>query len=154
MAKKQIIATNRRARHDYFIEDTIEAGIVLEGHEVKSLREHRVSISEAYATIEDGELWLHDMHIAPYSAVGDQRKIDPRRPRKLLVKKAELRRLIGRVAEKGYTLIPLSLYFNERGYAKVELALARGKRKYDKREAIAERDYERRLRRLEGRIID
>jgi len=153
MAKKQIIATNRRARHDYFIEDTIEAGIVLEGHEVKSLREHRVSISEAFAAIENGELWLHDMHIAPYSATGD-RKIDPRRPRKLLVKKSELRRLIGRVSEKGYTLIPLSLYFNERGYAKVELALARGKRKYDKREAIAERDYERRLRRLGGRITD
>ena len=153
MARKQIIATNRRARHDYFIEDTIEAGIVLEGHEVKSLREHRVSINEAYAVIEDGELWLRDMHIAPYSSIGGQ-KVDPRRPRKLLVKKSELRRLIGRVAERGYTLIPLSLYFNERGYAKVELALARGKRKYDKREAIAERDYERRLRRLEGRVID
>ncbi|MBC7289495.1 MAG: SsrA-binding protein SmpB [Armatimonadetes bacterium] len=150
MARKQIIATNRRARHDYFIEDTLEAGIVLHGHEVKSLREHRVSIQEAYAVVENGELWLRDMHIAPYSSIGAE-KTDPRRPRKLLVKKSELRRIVGRVAERGYTLVPLSLYFNERGYAKVELGLARGKRKYDKREAIAERDYERRLRRLEGK---
>jgi SsrA-binding protein len=150
MARRILIATNRRARHDYFIEDTLEAGLVLTGCEVKSLREHRVSLQEAYAAVENGELWLRDLYIAPYSARGYVNP-DPRRRRKLLVKRNELRRLIGRVTERGYTLIPLSLYFNERGYAKVEIALAKGKRQYDKREAIAERDYERRIQRLRGR---
>ncbi|MCD6351540.1 MAG: SsrA-binding protein SmpB [Armatimonadetes bacterium] len=150
MRAKQTVATNRRARHDYFIEDTFEAGLVLTGPEVKSLRAHQVSLQEAYATIEDGELWLVGMHIAPYKPAHDPR-MDPRRPRKLLVKRRELKRLIGRVAAKGYTLIPLRVYFNERGYAKVEIGLARGKRQYDKREAIAEREYERRVQRLTGR---
>lgn len=150
MARRVVIATNRRARHDYFIEDTIEAGLALQGHEVKSLREHNCSIAEAYATGENGELWLRDMYIAPYSARGYVNP-DPRRPRKLLLHRRELQRLLSRVAEKGYTLVPLSLYFNERGIAKVELGLARGKRKYDKREAIAERDFQRRAQRLMGR---
>ncbi len=153
MAAKKIVATNRRARYDYSIDDTIEAGIVLEGPEVKSLREGKCSIQEAYATVEDGELWLVDMHISPYSAA-DDKKLDPRRRRKLLVHKRELSRLAGQVSAKGYTLIPLRVYFNERGYAKVELGLARGKRKYDKREAIAEREYQRRIQRLLGRRAD
>ena len=146
MARRTLIASNRRARYDYFIEDTIEAGLVLEGVEVKALREHRLSLQESFAVIDNGELWLRDLYIAPYSARG-YTSTDPRRPRKLLVSRAELRRLTNRVAEKGYTLVPLSLYFNERNYAKIELGLARGKRQYDKREAIAERDYERRLQR-------
>lgn len=147
MARRSVIASNRRARHDYFIEDTVEAGLVLRGYEVKSLREHNVSINEAYAVADGGELWLRDMYIAPYSAVGYVAP-ETRRPRKLLLHRRELRRLVSRVAEKGYTLIPLSLYFNERGLAKVELGLGKGKRQYDKREAIAEREYERRLQRL------
>lgn len=150
MPERKIVATNRRARHDYTIDQTIEAGIVLEGPEVKSLREHKCSIQEAYAIVEDGELWLVDMHIAPYSAAHSGR-LDPKRRRKLLVKKRELSRLAGQVSAKGYTLIPLRVYFNERGYAKVELGLARGKRQYDKREAIAEREYQRRVQRLAGR---
>jgi SsrA-binding protein len=146
MARTTLIASNRRARYDYFIEDTFEAGLVLEGPEVKALREHRLSLQEAFATIDAGELWLRDLYIAPYSSRG-YTSTDPRRPRKLLVSRAELRRLNSRVAEKGYTLVPLSLYFNERGYAKIELGLAKGKHRYDKRETIAERDYERRLQR-------
>jgi SsrA-binding protein len=147
MARRVVVATNRRARHDYLIEETIEAGLALEGHEVKSLREHNCSITEAYAIGENGELWLRDMYIAPYSARGHVSP-EPRRPRKLLLHRRELRRLLSRVAEKGYALIPLSLYFNERGIAKVELGLGRGKRKYDKREAIAEREFQRRTQRL------
>jgi len=117
---------------------------VLTGSEVKALREHQVSMQEAYAVIENGELWLVGLYIAPYSHRGSV-SLDPRRKRKLLVKRRELRRLIGRIATKGYTLVPLRLYFNSRGYAKVELGLGRGKRQYDKREALAERDYQRRL---------
>lgn len=146
MARRTLIASNRRARYDYFVEDTFEAGLVLQGVEVKALREHRLSLQEAFAVIENGELWLRDLYIAPYTSRG-YTTIDPRRPRKLLVTRQELHRLNNRVSEKGYTLVPISLYFNERNYAKIELGLARGKRKYDKREAIAERDYERRLQR-------
>jgi SsrA-binding protein len=153
MPQIKTVATNRRARHDYSVEDVIEAGIVLTGPEVKSLRAHQVSIQEAFATIENGELWLMGMHIAPYANRGHV-TLDPRRPRKLLVTSRELRRLIGRIAAKGYTLIPLRVYFNERGYAKVQLGLARGKRQYDKREAIAERDYQRRVQRLTRRRLE
>lgn len=153
MAPIRIVATNRRARHDYSIEDTIEAGLVLTGSEVKALRAHQVSLQEAFATFEGGELWLLGMHITPYKN-SSQQGTDPRRPRKLLVRRRELRRLMGRVAAKGYTLIPLRLYFNERGYAKVELGLGRGKRQYDKREAIAEREYQRRVQRLSGRLVE
>jgi SsrA-binding protein len=146
MGRRTLIASNRRARYDYFIEDTIEAGLVLAGVEVKALREHKLSLQEAFAVIDNGELWIRDLYIAPYSSRG-YTAMDSRRPRKLLVSRAELRRLTHRVAEKGYTLVPISLYFNERNYAKIELGLGRGKHNYDKREAIAERDYERRLQR-------
>ena len=139
------VATNRRAHHDYFVEDSLEAGLVLEGAEVKSVRARHVSIGEAYAAVAGGEVWLHGMRISPYAPARDNP--EPTRDRKLLLTARDIRRLERGVREKGYTLIPLRLYFNERGYAKVELGLCRGKRQYDKREAIAEREAERRTQR-------
>lgn len=139
---EQIVATNRRARYDYFIDDTIEAGIVLEGGEVKSVRAHHISLQEAYATVEGGEVWVHNMRIAPYRQAQDNP--DPYRLRKLLLRKGQIKRLQRRVRQKGYTLIPLRMYFSNSGYAKVELGLCRGKREYDKREAILQREFERR----------
>lgn len=140
-----VVATNRRATHDYFVDDRIEAGIALEGCEVKSVRAHHVSIGEAYATVAGGEVWLHGMMISPYAAARDNP--EPTRDRKLLLRRQQIRRLERAVREKGYTLIPLRLYFSPRGHAKVELGLCRGKRQYDKREAIAEREFERRKQR-------
>jgi len=145
MPDERNIATNRRARYDYFIEDRIEAGLVLRGPEVKSLREHKVSLVEGYARIENGEVWLQDVHIAPYKQ-GNRWNVDPRRPRKLLLHKREILRLRQRTEQKGYTLIPLRMYFKY-GYAKLELGVCRGKRQYDKRQAIAERDERRELER-------
>ncbi len=139
------VATNRRARHDYFIDDRLEAGLVLEGAEVKSLRAHHASISEAYATVDNGQVWVHGMRISPYEPARDNP--NPTRSRKLLLNRREIRRLTRSVREKGYTLIPLKIYFNNRGYAKLQLGLCRGKREYDKREVIAEREYERRTQR-------
>ena len=139
---KETVSTNRRARYDYFIDATIEAGIVLEGGEVKSVRAYHVSLQEAYATVEDGEVWLHNMYIAPYKASQDTP--EPYRSRKLLLRKAQINRLERRVRQKGYTLIPLRMYFSGSGYAKIELGLCRGKREYDKREAILQREFERR----------
>ena len=143
------ITTNRKARYEYFVEDTLEAGIELKGAEVKSLRGHKASIAEAYAAIEGGQVWLHGMHIAPYQPAADQ-NLDPYRRRKLLLSSAQIRRLERQIQQKGYTLIPLKLYFNERGYAKVELGVCRGKRQYDKREAIKEREFRRRAERAIG----
>jgi SsrA-binding protein len=141
----RVVATNRKARHDYAIEDTIEAGIVLIGSEIKSIRAGRVNLRDGYAAIEDGEVWLHNVHIAPYDPASRYGH-EPRRRRKLLLHKREIARLERRVQEKGYTLVPLRLYL--RGdLAKVELALARGKRQYDKRAAIAEREARRRTER-------
>lgn len=142
---KKIIAENRKARRDYFIDDEFEAGLVLTGTEVKSLRLGRVNLKDSYAKIKDGEVFLHQMHIAPYpfAHYGNH---DPLRPRKLLLHKREIKRLYGKVNEKGHTLVPLRLYFKG-GRAKVALALARGKRKYDKREAIRRRDEQRDLER-------
>ena len=142
---ERTVATNRRARYDYFIDETIEVGIVLEGSEVKSVRAHRVSLQEAYATVAGGQVWLYNMHITPYE--NSQDESDPRRPRKLLLKKSEIRRLARRVRQKGYTLIPLRMYFPGSGYAKIALGLCRGKRQYDKREAIQAREFERRTQR-------
>ena len=136
------VATNRRARHDYFIDSSVEAGIALEGAEVKSVRARHVSLAEAYATVVNGEVWLHSMRISPYEPARDNP--DPTRPRKLLLSRREIRRLQRQVREKGLTLIPLKMYFNSRGYAKIELGVCRGKREFDKREAIADREYERR----------
>ena len=141
----KIIAQNRKARHDYFIEDTIEAGIALQGTEVKSLRLGKVNISDSFAKIKDGEVFLHGMHISPYEQ-GNRFNHDPLRVRKLLLHKREINRLVGRTQEQGYTLIPLRLYF-KRGKCKIELAVAKGKRKYDKRDAIAKKDAARRIER-------
>jgi len=140
----KIIATNRKARHDYEILETIEAGIVLRGTEVKSLREGRLNMRDSYATIEGGEVILHGLHISPYSHTSE-RGLDPRRDRKLLLNKKEINRLSGKVKERGLTLVPLKLYFNDRGIAKIELGLAKGKRAYDKRRVIAERDMKREM---------
>jgi SsrA-binding protein len=134
----KVVARNRRARHDYHIEDTIEAGLVLTGTEVKSLRAGRASLTEAFAQISGDELWLHGLHIPEY-AQGTWTNHDPRRTRKLLLHRKEIDRLASQVAERGFTIVPLSLYFSG-GKAKVELALARGKRTYDKRRDLAQRD--------------
>jgi SsrA-binding protein len=145
MGERKVVARNRRARRDYQIEETYEAGLVLKGSEVKSIRAGRVSIDEAYAKVEEGEVWLYGMHIAPYEQAGIFGH-DPDRPKKLLLKKREIARLIGKGSRAGYTLIPLTLYFNERGYAKVELALAKGLSKADKRRKLIEEEEERRVR--------
>lgn len=144
---RQIAAQNRRARHDYQIEDSFEAGLVLTGSEVKSLRGGRASIGEAYVTERAGELYLLGAHIPEYKAATHNNH-EPRRLRKLLVHRRELAKLIGQVRREGYTLIPMSIYFNERGIAKLEVGLARGKRKADKREDIKARDWERRKAKL------
>jgi len=141
--KKKIVAENRKARHDYFIEDTYEAGIVLKGTEVKSLRDGRVNLKDAYAKIKNGEVWVHQMHISPYPfAYYDNH--DPLRTRKLLLHKQEIRKLFAKANEQGFTLIPLTVYFRD-GKVKLTLALARGKRQYDKRETIRRRDEQREL---------
>ncbi|HOJ78312.1 MAG TPA: SsrA-binding protein SmpB [Bacillota bacterium] len=141
MAKKErkTIAVNRRARHDYFIEETYETGIVLTGTEVKSLRSGKGNLQDSYATIKDNELFLLNCHISPYD-FGNRFNHDPLRNRKLLMHREEIRRLFSKIREKGFTLVPLQMYFNEQGRVKVELGLARGKKLYDKREDIAKRD--------------
>ena len=145
----KLIAQNRKARHDYTVEDTVEAGIVLVGTEVKSCREGKVSLTDAYAVVRDGEAWLLQCHIAPYSH-GNKQNHDPLRPRKLLLHRNEIERLGGKVAQEGRTLVPLKLYFKQ-GLAKAEIAIARGKRSYDKRQDIAKRDDTRRMQRELGR---
>ncbi|MGD9366943.1 MAG: SsrA-binding protein SmpB [Desulfobacteraceae bacterium] len=141
----KIIAENRKARHDYFIEDRMEAGLVLQGTEVKSLRQGRANLKDAYAKIKKGEAWVHQMHISPYPfAYYDNH--DPLRVRKLLLHRHEIKKLTGKLNERGYALIPLRLYFRE-GKVKVLLGLAKGKRKHDKRETIRRRDEKRDLER-------
>lgn len=136
------IAKNKKAFHDYFIDETFETGIELTGTEVKSLRENHASLRESFATVRDAEVWLHGVHIAPYSH-GNRMNVDPDRKRKLLLHKKEIRYLIGKTKERGYTLIPLSMYFSPTNRVKVELGLARGKKLHDKRDAIAARDQKR-----------
>lgn len=136
------VATNRRARHDFFILETYEAGLELEGSEVKSLRAGTVSLKGSYARVEGGEVFVYDFHIAPYEKSSAYLP-DPKRPKKLLLRASEIRRLYGKTQERGLTLIPLAVYFNERGYAKLKLGLCRGKKLYDKKEAIKERDIQR-----------
>ncbi|MDH4140863.1 MAG: SsrA-binding protein SmpB [Coriobacteriia bacterium] len=136
------ISTNKKAYHDYFIEETFEAGIVLTGTEVKSLRERGAALRDSFATIRRGEAWLHNVHISPYSH-GNRANVDTDRMRKLLLHKKEIRYLVGKTAERGFTLVPLKLYFDANNRAKIELGLARGKKQYDKRAAIAERDQKR-----------
>ena len=140
------IVTNRRARFEYEVLERVEAGIALTGSEVKSLRDHKASISDAYARFEQGELWLINLDIAPYEQAGYAQH-EPKRPRKLLLHRRQLKRLVGKVKEKGLTLIPLGLHFNSRGYAKVSIGLARGRQTYDKRRAIKDRETKRDIQR-------
>ncbi len=146
---RKVIAQNRRARHDYTILDTYEAGVALMGTEVKSLREGRASMADAFANIDDGEVWLRGLHIPEYLR-GSWTNHAPRRSRKLLLHRAEIDRLYGKIREGGLTLVPLSLYFND-GKVKCEIALARGKRDYDKRQDMAKRDADREMQRAIGR---
>jgi SsrA-binding protein len=141
----KVVARNRKAYHDYTIEDTFEAGIALIGSEIKSIRAGRVNLRDGYAAVEDGEVWMYNVHIAPYDPASRYGH-EPRRKRKLLLHKREIARLERRVQEKGYTLVPVRLYLRG-NLAKVELALARGKRQYDKRAALAEREARRRAER-------
>jgi SsrA-binding protein len=133
------VATNRKAFHDYFIEERFEAGIMLQGTEVKSLREGRVNLQDSYASVRGSEVFLHQCHISPYSH-GNIMNHDPTRVRKLLLHKSEIHKLLGKTQQKGLTLIPLRIYFSKRGYAKVELGLAKGKKLYDRRETIKARE--------------
>ncbi len=141
MAKKErkLVSNNKKARHDYFIEQTYEAGIVLTGTEIKSVRQGKVSIKESYAKIENGEVFIYGMNISPYEQ-GNRFNVDSLRTRKLLLHKREIQKLIGYTTMKGLTIVPLKMYINEDGRAKIELAVARGKKNYDKRESIAKRD--------------
>lgn len=141
---RKLVANNKKARHDYFIEEVYEAGIVLTGTEIKSVRAGKVSIKESYAKIENGEMIVYGMNISPYEQ-GNRFNVDPLRPRKLLLHKQEIRKLIGYTTLKGLTLVPLTVYINEDGRAKMEIAVARGKKLYDKRDDIAKRDAERRM---------
>ena len=136
----ETVLTNRKARHDYLVLDTWECGIVLHGAEVKSLREHHANLQDAYARVEDGEVWLHGMHVLPYPF--SRVELEPVRPRKLLLHRKEIETIARDSAEKGVTLVPLKVYFKD-GRAKVELAVAKGKRSYDKRRVLAERDAKR-----------
>jgi SsrA-binding protein len=148
MEGDRTVATNRRGRHDYHIEETFEAGMVLTGAEVKSLRAGRASLSDAYARVEGSAVWLENMHIPPYE-MADTRRYEAKRPRKLLLHRDQIARLIGKTAERGLALIPLKVYFT-RGLAKVELGLGRGKRQFEKRQAIAEREHRREMERAMG----
>lgn len=141
---KKLVANNKKARHDYFIEEVYEAGLVLTGTEIKSIRAGKVSIKESYAKIENGEMIVYGMNISPYEQ-GNRFNVDPLRPRKLLLHKQEIRKLIGYTTLKGLTIVPLTVYINEDGRAKMEIAVARGKKLYDKRNDIAKRDAERRM---------
>jgi len=138
---RKFVAANRKARHDYLIDDTYEAGMVLQGTEVKSLRAGRASLVDGYAAIKDGEVWLHNVHIPEYTQ-GTWNNHEPRRPRKLLLHREQIRKLINKTQESGLTIVPLALYFQD-GYAKVEIAVARGKKNYDKRQALAEKQAKR-----------
>jgi SsrA-binding protein len=148
--KEKTVATNRKARHDYFIDETHEAGIVLTGTEIKSARAGRVNLRDSYVQVKNGELWLMDTHIAPYEQAGYSGH-EPKRPRKLLMQRREINRLQGKVQEKGYTIVPLRLYLKNNKWAKVEIALARGKKLYDKRQTIRKRDAQREMERALAR---
>jgi SsrA-binding protein len=145
MATDSIVARNRKAFHDYEILEKFEAGLVLAGPEVKSIRGGRVNLKDGYAALQGGELYLHNVHISPYEAA-NRHNVDPTRARKVLLHKNQLRRLVGKAAEKGLTIVPLDVHFT-RGYAKVTLGLARGKKQYDKREAIRRRELDRDMQR-------
>lgn len=145
MKKKgtKVVATNRKARFEYFVEDTMEAGLVLTGTEVKSIRQGKLNIKDSYASIEKGEIFINNLHISPYEQ-GNIYNVDPLRKRKLLLHKREIRKLMAAITQQGYTLVPLSVYIKD-GLVKVELATAKGKKLYDKRDDIAKKDAERRM---------
>jgi SsrA-binding protein len=145
---RKVAARNRKARHQYEVMETFEAGLVLKGPEVKSIRDGKVSFQDSFARVEQGEVWLHSLHISAYEQANRANQ-DPVRPRKLLMHRHEIRRLVGKVEEKGLTLVPLEIFFS-RGYAKVKLALARGRKLHDKREELKRRDQEREARRAMG----
>jgi SsrA-binding protein len=138
---RKVVARNRKARHEYEVLETLEAGMALKGPEVKSIRAGQVSFQDSFARVERGEVWLHSLHISPYEQANRNNE-DPTRPRKLLLNRSEIRRLVGKVEEKGLTLVPLEIYFSK-GYAKVLIALARGKKLHDKRETLKRKDQER-----------
>lgn len=144
MKQKKLIANNKKARHDYFIEEVFEAGIELTGTEIKSVRQGKANIKESYAKIDNSQVILYGMHISPYEQ-GNRFNSDPIRPKKLLLHKREIRKLIGATTQKGLTLVPLTMYINEKGLCKVEIALARGKKLYDKRQDIAKQDAARKI---------
>ena len=144
MPEDKTVAQNRKARHEYFIVESFEVGIVLSGTEIKSVREGRTNIKDGYASVERGELWLYNVHISPYDN-GTYYNKDPLRPRKLLVHKSEIRRLIQKTREKGFTLVPLKIYIKQGRWAKCELAIAKGKQLHDKRDSAAERDADREM---------
>ena len=144
---KNLIANNKKAWHDYFIEEKYEAGIVLTGTEIKSIRQGRINLKESYAKVEHGEVFVYSMNISPYDH-GNIYNVDPMRPRKLLLNRREIRKIDAALAQQGLTLIPLSLYLNEKGMAKLEIGIARGKKLYDKRESIAKRDAARNIDRM------
>jgi SsrA-binding protein len=147
----KVVATNRKAYHDYFIEEKLEVGVMLRGTEVKSLRDGRVNLQDSYASVDNGEVYLHHCHISPYSH-GNIMNHDPLRARKLLLHRKEINKLIGKTQQKGLTLIPLRIYFSKKGMAKVELALAKGKKQYDRRETIKAREAGREVERaIKGR---
>ncbi len=137
------IARNKKARHDYFVEDTLEVGIVLKGTEVKSIRQGKINLKDSFAVVENGEVFVNNMHISPYEQ-GNRYNVDPTRKRKLLLHKREINKLIGYTAQQGYSLVPLELYLKN-GLIKLQLAVAKGKKKYDKRQDIAKKDAERRI---------
>ena len=140
----KVMSQNKKARHDYFIEETYECGIALTGTEIKSIRQGRLNLKDSYAKVEKGEVIVHNMHISPYEQ-GNRYNVDAKRPRKLLLHKREIRKLLGYTSQEGLTLIPLSVYLNERGMAKLELAVAKGKKNYDKRAAAAQKDARREI---------
>ncbi len=144
--KKKLVANNKKARHDYTILETYEAGLVLTGTEIKSLRQGKANLKESYIKVDKGEAYIYGMHISPYDH-GNIFNVDPLRTRKLLLHKREILKLYGQTKEKGLTLVPLSLYINEEGRAKMQIAIAKGKKLYDKRESIAKKDAERRMQR-------
>ncbi|SEP47948.1 MULTISPECIES: SsrA-binding protein SmpB [Amycolatopsis] len=148
---QKVIASNRKARHDYSILDTYEAGLVLQGTEVKSLRDGKASLADAFATVDDGEVWLRNVHIPEYTQ-GTWTNHTPRRTRKLLLHRSEIEKLIGKTKESGLSLVPLSMYFKD-GKVKVEIALAKGKKAYDKRQTLAKRDAERDISKAMGRAL-
>lgn len=148
ISTNQTVAENRRARFDYHLEEKFDAGVALTGTEVKSLRHGQCSLNESFAGEDKGEIWLYGVYIAEYTQAGTHLQHSPRRPRRLLLKKREIHRLMGAITRDGYTIVPVRIYFNDKGLAKVEIALAKGKKQYDKRETTKERDWGRQKQRL------